>query len=57
METILLTIEIPKPHVAFLKDYAKRRNTTISKVIEQYIEHLQQESEGNVTPNWSNVKK
>ena len=41
MDTTQLTVHLPESDVTFLEAYAKRRNITISELIDQYIKQLQ----------------
>ena len=41
VETIPLTIQLPKPEISFLEDYAKRHRFSIAELIDLYIKQLQ----------------
>jgi len=41
METMTVTIELPKTEAPFFKEYAKRHRFTISELIDLYIKQLQ----------------
>lgn len=41
METMTVTIELPKTEATFFKEYAKRHHFTISELIDLYIKQLQ----------------
>lgn len=51
METMPLTIELPKVKVTFLKEYATRHNITVSKLMDYLVKQFQQSEEYNLHPD------
>lgn len=51
MQTMSLTIELPKMDVIFLKEYAIRHNMTISKVVDDLIQQFQRSEEYVLHPD------
>lgn len=40
MNATALTIQLPQPEIAFLKDYAERHQVTVSEVIDYFVKQL-----------------
>ncbi len=49
-ETAKLTIRLPRDRIEFAKRYAKRHGVTVTEVISRYIAALQDESDGELSP-------
>jgi hypothetical protein len=51
MPTTRLVVDLPEPEIAFLKQYAKRKKTTVSELINRWIKGLENKSKPAIHPD------